>query len=1032
MKKKNIVPNRDSDPLNLQGDIFGNSDGLLKFKLEGHDRGVSWVAFHPTNPLLVSGADDRQVKIWRYSDTKAWEVDTLRGHYNNISCCIFSPHTDIIISNGEDKSIRIWDISKRSMLHTYRREHERFWFVTAHPTRSIFAAAHDKGIIVFKLRKERPPSFPLYNNEGVVYIKDNYIKFSDFQSQDMVITQFKRRGEIQSLQYNQYAKALIIHYISKQFEVYDLSNRSDAPVMKGTAQAVCWVTRNRFVIKEKRELIVKGLNNETNTIQLNDDVSQIYPAQSGCLYMKRGENLILYDLQMTREIAEMICPDNLKFIIRRSDDQDSESALLSKDTVTIVNSKLEVVFSSPKERSKIKSGAWNGSGAFIYSTLSHIKYVLKNGDHGVVRTLDQPIYLVGSIGNRISLFTRDGQLRNVSIDLTELLFKQALMNQKFDEVFRIIKSSKLIGKSIIAYLREKGYPKIALHFVEDDRTKFDLAIECGNIDIALEAAKKLDDAQCWQVVAQEAMKQGNVKIMEMAYGKTKDLERLSFLHLITGNQKGLNMLHKTDRIGTDELMAQFHLSYYLGDVKTRVKMLEQSGQFALALLCARTYGFKDDEDRITRKLSSKDQSGLTPELIAQSIQNHGTPFAPLAPTCLTDENWPLLVSTKDPFDTFLTLEPSTTTSSKYQQAPIEDIDIGEGWADDINLGIESPRETVLEEPIVDEENEWDLDLDIDPSELPPPEQVVNVKQSIPLPNEGPSIPSVWCSNSNAPSDHIVAGSFDTAMDLLHDQMGICYFEPLKSHFLNLPVTSTGFFQGVPSTPSLSTYFARNRPNSLKDSLPQVYLKISTLVDSLQNAYRLTTAGKFAEALEKFVYILQTLSIVGLQSKQEKQEVQELKDICVAYITGIQTELTRKELQTTEGVTTRVAELAAYFTHCELQVSHQQLTLRSAMTIFFKLKNYANAYNFGRRLIALGIKQDVAVKIKQVMALCEQNGLKDTLKVEYDERNPFSICTYTYKPIYKGTSSVQCRYCKAQAVTSYKGKRCNVCKLGKLA
>lgn len=32
---------------------------------QGHDRGVNWAAFHPTMPLIVSGADDRQVKIWR-------------------------------------------------------------------------------------------------------------------------------------------------------------------------------------------------------------------------------------------------------------------------------------------------------------------------------------------------------------------------------------------------------------------------------------------------------------------------------------------------------------------------------------------------------------------------------------------------------------------------------------------------------------------------------------------------------------------------------------------------------------------------------------------------------------------------------------------------------------------------------------------------------------------------------------------------------------------------------------------------------
>lgn len=37
----------------------------LSVCVQGHDRGVNWAAFHPSMPLIVSGADDRQVKIWR-------------------------------------------------------------------------------------------------------------------------------------------------------------------------------------------------------------------------------------------------------------------------------------------------------------------------------------------------------------------------------------------------------------------------------------------------------------------------------------------------------------------------------------------------------------------------------------------------------------------------------------------------------------------------------------------------------------------------------------------------------------------------------------------------------------------------------------------------------------------------------------------------------------------------------------------------------------------------------------------------------
>ena len=56
----------------------------------------------------------------------------------------------------------------------------------------------------------------------------------------------------------------------------------------------------------------------------------------------------------------------------------------------------------------------------------------------------------------------------------------------------MVRNSKLVGQSIIAYLQKKGYPEVALHFVKDARTRFSLALECGNIPVALESAKALD------------------------------------------------------------------------------------------------------------------------------------------------------------------------------------------------------------------------------------------------------------------------------------------------------------------------------------------------------------------------------------------------------------------------------------------------------------------------------------------------------------------------------------------------------------
>ena len=38
-------------------------------------------------------------------------------------------------------------------------------------------------------------------------------------------------------------------------------------------------------------------------------------------------------------------------------------------------------------------------------------------------------------------------------------------------------------------LQEKGYPEVALHIVRDELIRFNLAVECGNIEVALQSAQ---------------------------------------------------------------------------------------------------------------------------------------------------------------------------------------------------------------------------------------------------------------------------------------------------------------------------------------------------------------------------------------------------------------------------------------------------------------------------------------------------------------------------------------------------------------
>src|ERR1700689_2646902 len=92
---------------------FETSDtfSTVKYFLVRRDRGTNDTTFHPTLPLIISAADDRTIKIWRMSETKAWELDSCRGHFNNVSNAVFHPKHELIVSCGEDKTVRVWDLA---------------------------------------------------------------------------------------------------------------------------------------------------------------------------------------------------------------------------------------------------------------------------------------------------------------------------------------------------------------------------------------------------------------------------------------------------------------------------------------------------------------------------------------------------------------------------------------------------------------------------------------------------------------------------------------------------------------------------------------------------------------------------------------------------------------------------------------------------------------------------------------------------------------------------------------------------------
>lgn len=80
----------------------------------------------------------------------------------------------------------------------------------------------------------------------------------------------------------------------------------------------------------------------------------------------------------------------------------------------------------------------------------------------------------------------------------------------------------------------------------------------------------LDDKAVWEALGEAALLQGNHQIVEMAYQRTKDFEKLAFLYLITGNLEKLQKMMKIAQIRKDT-HGQFQTALFLGDVEERIR-----------------------------------------------------------------------------------------------------------------------------------------------------------------------------------------------------------------------------------------------------------------------------------------------------------------------------------------------------------------------------------------------------------------------------------------------------------------------------
>ena len=162
---------------------------------------------------------------------------------------------------------------------------------------------------------------------------------------------------------------------------------------QGSARAVAFTARSRFAVLQHSGSI--GVYNLQNELSKKFDppvtTDYIYPGGNNRVLLKSEEKMVMYDLTARKTIDEVAVPGGVRYVVWAPSGH--YVAFMSKHNVLMAGKNLEYLHCF-HENIRVKSGAWDENGVFIYTTLSHVKYCLPNGDSGIIHSLSQPLYIV--------------------------------------------------------------------------------------------------------------------------------------------------------------------------------------------------------------------------------------------------------------------------------------------------------------------------------------------------------------------------------------------------------------------------------------------------------------------------------------------------------------------------------------------------------------------------------------------------------------------------------------------------------------
>ncbi|TKA61422.1 hypothetical protein B0A55_10856, partial [Friedmanniomyces simplex] len=525
----------------------------------------------------------------------------------------------VIISGSEDGTVKIWHANTYRLEQSLSYGLERAWCVAYQRGKQGVAMGFDDGAVVVKMGREEP-AVSMDGSGKIIWARHSEILTSVTKGGSADKSEIKD-GQLISLPSKDLGSTEIypqtlIHSPNGRFVavcgdgeyiIYTaLALRNQA---FGSALDFAWagkehdrdyaIRESQYSVKIFRNFKPKAGDGSVNVGYTADGLA------GGVLLGVKGQGGIgFFDWETGKlvrrievepknvywsESGELVCLacEDTYYVLRYSREQYLAAVQSGTEEEDGVEEAFEVVCDINES---VRTGQWVGD-CFVYTNSTNRLNYLVGDQTYTVSHFDQPYYVLGYLtrDGRVYVCDKDVQVTSFALSLSVIEYQTLVLRGDLDAANEMLGDIPAEQKNKIArFLEGQGYKELALEVATDDEHKFELALGLGELDVALEMARKSDVEHKWKTVGDAALTAWNLALAEECFRHAKDLGSLLLLYSSSADAEGLRSLAgKAKEAGIHNVA--FTCLWQVGDVEGCLGVLVETERLAEAVLFAQTY-----------------------------------------------------------------------------------------------------------------------------------------------------------------------------------------------------------------------------------------------------------------------------------------------------------------------------------------------------------------------------------------------------------------------------------------------------------